>query len=308
MPTFFSDIFFVIDPSSPPADGTSLTAQTFTIEDRNDNDSISRSGGDRIDNVDIRNVYPGDTVTIETADGTQITYTGATFYLADGRELFSPIDGQTLQDGSLEGTTWVSAQQAVTPEQLEAAPCFTPGTLINTPGGPRAVETLRAGDLVTTQDHGACPVRWVGRRTVVGRGALTPVRFMAGALGNVHDLIVSPQHRMMLSGWQAELLFGQDEVLVAAKHLINGDTIHSAPCRSVDYIHLLFDRHEIIFAEGVPTESFHPGDFFLETDAAARAEILSIFPDLEARLSCSWPTARQVAKAHEAALIWSAAA
>ncbi|MFY9210292.1 MAG: Hint domain-containing protein [Aestuariivita sp.] len=308
MPTSFQDIFYVMDPANPPPDGTFLTTVTLTVTDRNDNGLISRSGGDRIQNIDIRQVYPGDTVTIETADGTQITYVGVTFYLANGQEVFSPIDGQTLVNGTLVDTTFVLTETDVTPAQMEVVPCFTPGTLIETRWGARAVETLRVGDLIATQDTGMQPLRWIGRRTVTARGKLAPIRIRAGALGNERDLLVSPQHRMLLTGWQAELLFGEEEVLVAAKHLVNGDTIHSTPRRSVDYIHLLFDRHEIIFAEGIATESFHPGDFVMETDPDVRAEILSIFPELDQSETCDWPTARKVAKAHEAALIRSTAA
>ena len=236
-------------------------------------------------------------------NGTSITYTGVTFYLANGTQVFSPIDGQTLVDGTLTDTTFVTTQTSVTPEQLEVVPCFTPGTLIDTKWGARAVETLRVGDLIHTADNGLQTLRWIGRRTVSAQGSLAPIRILTGALGNDRDLLVSPQHRMLLSGWQAQLNFGEDEVLVAAKHLVNGATIFPAQRRSVDYIHLLFDRHEIIFAEGIPTESFHPGDFICDADREARDEILAIFPDLADTGSASWTTARRVAKAHETAVI-----
>lgn len=308
MPTSFDDIFYIMDPANPPPNGTFLSAVTLTVTDQNDNGQIARSGRDNIEGIDIRRVYPGDTVTVETASGDFITYTGVTFYLANGFEVFSPIDGQNLVDGVLRDTTFVTTETSVTPEQLETVPCFTPGTLINTKWGQRAVETLLVGDLIETQDNGLQSLRWIGRRNVVAQGALTPIRIRAGALGNDRDLLVSPQHRMLLTGWQAELLFGESEVLVAAKHLVNGTTITPAARRSVDYIHLLFDRHEIIFAEGIATESFHPGDFVLENDPETRSELVSIFPELDLSQQCDWPTVRKVAKAHEAALIDMAAA
>ena len=308
MPTSFDDIFYVMDPANPPPDGTSLEAVTLTVTDQNDNGQIARGGGDSINGVDIRQVYPGDTVTITTADGTSITYTGVTFYLANGVEVFSPIDGQTLVDGTLTDVSFVTTQTSVTPEQMEAIPCFTPGTLIETKWGLRAVETLNVGDLIATADNGYQTLRWIGRRTVEAQGRFAPIRIKAGALGNDRDLLVSPQHRMLLSGWQAQLHFGEDDVLVAAKHLVNGTTIVPAARRSVDYIHLLFDRHEIIFAEGIATESFHPGDFVLEADAEVREEIFAVFPELSAGPEHAWPTARHVAKGYEAAVIRASAA
>jgi len=309
VPTSFVDIFYVIDPANPPANGTFLQTVSLTVTDQNDNGNIARGGRDNIDGVDIRRVYPGDTVTVETPNGTSITYTGVTFYLANGVEVFSPIDGQTLVDATLTGTSFVTTERPVTPEQLDATvPCFTPGTLIDTKWGWRAVETLKEGDLIVTHDNGLQPIRWVGRRTVSAQGDLAPIRIRTGALGNDRDLLVSPQHRMVLSGWLAELHFGESEVLIAAKHLVNGTTIVPAQRRSVDYIHLMFDRHEIIFAEGIATESFHPGDFVLENDPETRAELVSLFPELETAQACTWPTARKVAKAHEAALITVVAA
>ena len=306
MPTSFSDIFFIMDPAFPPPAGTSLTAVTMTVTDQNDNGRISRLGNDRINGSDIRQVYPGDTVTIQLPSGAQITYTGVTFYLANGQEVFSPIDGQTLQNGTLVSTTFVTTDQDVTPTQMEAIPCFTPGTLIETALGPQPVETLREGDLVHTMDHGPQPIRWIGQRRVMGVGAFAPIRFDRGAIGNARPLLVSPQHRMLMTGWRAELHFGQPEVLVAAKHLVNGTTIRVEPRRDVTYLHLLFDAHEILWAEGVATESLHPGAGLIEADAELRAELTALFPEL-AGCSVPWPTARPVLRGYETPVVAAAA-
>ncbi len=295
-----------MDPANPPPVGTFLTAVTLVVTDRNDNGLIARQGGDRIQNVDITQVYPGDTVTIELPNGNLVTYTGVTFYLANGVEVFSPIDGQTLQSGTLVSTTFVTVEQPVTPAQMEVIPCFTVGTMIATGLGPQPVETLRAGDLVDTMDHGLQPVRWIGRKRVLGVGSFAPVRFEPGAIGNARPLTVSPQHRMLLTGWRAELHFGQDEVLVAAKHLVNGKTIRVAPNRDTTYLHLLFDCHEILWAEGVATESLHPGCGILDADPALREEITALFPELAGQ-TVPWPTARPVLRGHEAPVIASAA-
>lgn len=301
MPTSFVDNFYVMDPWNPPPAGSSLTAVDLTVTDRNDNGVIARQGGDNINGVDIRAVYVGDTVTVEYPDGSTETITGVTFYLANGQEVFSPIDGKTLEDATFVSASWVPSNTSVTPEQMQLT-CFTPGALIDTPDGPRAVETLSVGDKVKTLDNGAQTIRWIGRRVVRGAAEFAPIRFMPGAIGNTRALRVSPQHRMLIRGWRAELLYGEQEVLVAAKHLVNGDTIHCAPCDEIEYIHLCFDRHEVIFAEGVATESFHPGDMILGQDRALLAELKALFPELAAGGQGMWDTARPVLKRFEAEL------
>lgn len=181
------------------------------------------------------------------------------------------------------------------------APCFVAGTLVDTPDGPRRVETLRAGDMVLTVDEGACPVQWVGGRTVRGSGRFAPVRIRAGTLGARRDIHVSPQHRLLISGWQAQLLFGEDEVLIAAKALINGTTITSAPCDLVRYVHLFFDRHQLISTSGLISESFFPGAegiSGLSIDAAD--ELLALFPELRAHPDRYGQTSRPVRALTEA--------
>ena len=163
-------------------------------------------------------------------------------------------------------------------------PCFTAGTLIETPHGPLPIEVLRPGDLVQTEGDGPLPLRWIGSRRVTGTGAFAPVLFRAGALGNLRDLRVSPQHRMQIEDWRAPLWFGQSKVLVAALHLINGTTILRAPQPQVTYYHMLFDRHAIVMAEGIATESLHLGQTALASlPRAAREEVLKLFPDLAQR-------------------------
>lgn len=302
MPTSFVDNFYVMDPFAPPPAGTALTAVDFTVTDNNDNGVISRFGGDSVDGVDIRRVYNGDTVTVQLSNGDVVTITGVTFYLADGREVFSPTDGTNLQDATFVSSTYVTTNSTTTPAEMEVT-CFTPGVLIDTPAGKRPVEDLRVGDRVLTMDHGAQTIRWIGRRSVAGQGDFAPIRFMAGALDNSRAFSVSPQHRMLLQGWRAELLFGEAEVLVAAKHLINGDTICRAPCDEVTYLHLCFDRHEVIFAEDMATESFHPGDYVMSQDRDLMAELTALFPELAPGEGAGWETARAVLRRFEAAAL-----
>lgn len=182
-------------------------------------------------------------------------------------------------------------------------PCFVAGTMIDTASGPRAIETLRPGDLVRTLDHGLQPLRWIGTRTVSGMGHFAPVRIAASALGNDDDLQVSQQHRMLLRGWRAELMTGAAEVFVAAKHLVNGDTIRLNPAPTVTYTHIAFDAHEIVLAAGIPSESLFLGPVALDAlGPAARGELLAIFPELAHR---HWhaETARPCLRAWETGLV-----
>lgn len=159
--------------------------------------------------------------------------------------------------------------------------CFTSGTLIATPSGERLVEHLTVGDKVVTADNGAQTIRWIGVRTVNACGSFAPVLIKAGTLGNVSDLSVSQQHRMLVSGWRAELLYGTDEILVPATKLCNDDTIRIHEGGTVTYVHILFDDHQIVFANGAKAESFHPGEQALSSlDQAAREEIFALFPEL----------------------------
>lgn len=192
----------------------------------------------------------------------------------------------------------------------EAAPnrdglaCLAAGTLIHAQGGLVPVEDIAAGTRVMTADHGFVPVCWAGGRTVGGWGAMAPVLIEAGALGNGRDLRVSPAHRMLIGGARAELLFGSPEVLVAAGHLVDGRRVRRDPCDWVTYVHILFDAHQIIFAEGIPSESFHPGACGLGSlEHAQREDLLALFPRLRARPSAYGPAARASLRSWEARLL-----
>ena len=182
--------------------------------------------------------------------------------------------------------------------------CFTAGALIETTEGPVPVQNLRRGMRLRTYDNGNRPVRAVLRRQVVGKGEFAPVHISAGALDNARDLIVSPAHRMLISDWRAQMLFGVDEVLVSAANLVRGDLIYRAPVPKLTYYHILMDRHEVIFAEGAPTESFHLTREAAEAaacgdgeEASVAAEISLLFPEL---LMCASRCVRPVMKGYEA--------
>lgn len=184
-----------------------------------------------------------------------------------------------------------------------ALACFAAGVRIDTADGPCPVHEIEEESLVHTLDNGLQPVRRVLSKKVEGTGSLAPVVFRAGALGNKRDLVVSPHHRILLSGWRAELLVGSLEVLASARDLVNGDTVFRLPVAEVEYVHLLFDRHEVIFAEGVATESYHPLlGHTAEDGHDTLAELMRLFPALEAEAQGFGPAARPTLTSGEACL------
>ena len=185
--------------------------------------------------------------------------------------------------------------------------CFKAGTRITTPKGPRRIEELRPGDLVITRDNGVQPIRWCGRRQVSGTGDFAPIRFAPGTVGNARPLLVSPQHRMLLRSSNVNLLFNTAEAFVAARHMVNGKSIRVVEKPSIDYVHILFDQHEIIFAEGAESESFHPGRHGLNGIMEhAREELFAIFPELRSDPESYGDTARPCLREYEAKLLQSA--
>ncbi|KIC51491.1 Hint domain-containing protein [Tateyamaria sp. ANG-S1] len=206
---------------------------------------------------------------------------------------------------------------AATPEQSSGVICFTPGTLIDTPDGPRLIEALREGDRVQTMDNGAQEILWVGSRRMTGARLfalpqLRPVRIATGALGIEQpgqELLVSPEHRMLVKGDVARDLFNTPEVLVAAKDLVNGTTITvDLKARSATYVHLLLPQHEVLRANGVETESFHPANTaFSMLSAADRARLVSAMPNLEQDPHTYGDYARRNLSPSEAAILNHAA-
>jgi hypothetical protein len=154
-------------------------------------------------------------------------------------------------------------------------------------------------------------LRWVGRRDLPAAALqanprFCPVLIRRGALGpNLpdRDMMVSPQHRMLVTGPRAELLFGEHEVLVAALHLVGLKGVERVAPQPVSYIHLLFDAHEIVRADGAWSESFQPGAQTLEgLNSDQRDEVLALFPELALDPTC-FAAARQTLKAHEARVL-----
>ncbi|MTH76786.1 calcium-binding protein [Paracoccus aestuariivivens] len=180
--------------------------------------------------------------------------------------------------------------------------CFVRGTLIDTPDGPRAIEDLEVGDLVLTKDHGPQPIRWKGSRLVGGRSLerhtnLLPIRIKAGAFGPSipeQDLVVSPQHRVLISSRVVRQMFDTDEVLVSAKKLLGFPGVTQDVVTSVEYFHILLDRHEVVRANGAWSETLLTGPMALRTlGPEACREIALLFPEI-ASPSYVAPVARRI--------------
>ncbi|GAW36125.1 hypothetical protein RA2_03193 [Roseovarius sp. A-2] len=290
------------DPGGNPTVPMTISVVTMEINDLNGDGFIRPNSGDQINGSNVNAVWVGDTVTI---NGTQIT--GVTFYTADGSRYFTPDDGSVLTDGGTLGSATFVNQSTQFPVSSFGPPCFVAGSRIAVPGGLTRVEELVPGDLVMTRDHGPRPIRWTGRRSVPGVGAFAPVCITAGALGDHGTLSVSPQHRILLQDWRAQLFFGEDEVLCPAHRLVDGDRILRAPCARVTYVHVMFEAHEIVEAEGVASESFFIGDYLCHETSALRAELVALFPELRGALP-QMTAARRLLRGHEAGLLRSAPA
>lgn len=168
-------------------------------------------------------------------------------------------------------------------------PCFTKDTLIETSAGPKRIETLKRGDLIKTMDHGLQAIRWIGSRTLsksalVTNEKLCPIVVKASALGRGYpatDLTVSPQHRILLRSKIALRMFGVSEILVPAVKLTALEGVDATDPDEVTYFHLLFDHHEIVFANGHPAESLFIGPLAMDgLSEPSRAEIECIFPEV----------------------------
>jgi hypothetical protein len=192
-------------------------------------------------------------------------------------------------------------------------PCFTPGTLIATPKGEVPVESLRPGDRVITRDNGIQEIRWAGKKAMdwgalVANPHLRPIMIRQGSLGNglpERDMMVSPNHRVLVANDRTALYFDEHEVLVAAKHLVGARGIFEVESVGTSYIHFMFDQHEVVLSDGAWTESFQPGDYTLKgMGNAQRNEIFELFPELKTVEGLeNYMAARRTLKKHEARLL-----
>ena len=227
----------------------------------------------------------------------------------------SNVDFITYVDGDPEaGTVTFLDGSTMTFSEIEnVIPCFTPGTTIATPRGERLVEDLREGDRIITRDNGIQEIRWVGHKQMKGTDLarnphLKPILIKAGALGNglpERDMLVSPNHRVLVANDKTQLYFEENEVLASAKHLVGSQGIHAVDIMATAYIHFMFDNHEVVLSNGAWTESFQPGDYSLKgIGNAQRTELFELFPELRDQKGREgYAAARRSLKKHEARLL-----
>lgn len=273
-------------------------ADVFVYADGSGNDTIDdfKIGEDLLDTKNLTNaagkrVAPEDVVvSSDGAGGSILTFpNGETIRLVN----IPPSDVDTAEELNKIGIV-----------------CFCEGTHITTKSGQKPVEALKAGDMVQVhhQSDGApryAPLRAVLSTRVTYAEAranykLRPIKISRHALGKrvpENDLYVSRQHRMVMSSKIAQRMFNQREALVAAVHLTALDGVEMVePTGDVLYFHLIFDRHEIVFAEGAPSESFYPGKQAMKTlPKSAIEEFEALFPDYQ--IEEGLPYARVIPKA-----------
>lgn len=247
------------------------------------------------DTLDLTNSVP-------TGGSISITYTSAD--QEDGTVEYFDDTGTSLGTSTFE-----DIEVIIDP----TPPCFTPGTTIATPTGERLIEDLREGDRIITRDNGLQEIRWIGTTELTGHQLarsphMRPILIQAGSLGpNLpeQDILVSPQHRVLMNSDKAQLYFEEREVLAPAKHLTDLAGVDEVGTLGVTYIHFMFDQHEVVLSNGVWTESFQPGIQTLDgLGDAQRSEILELFPELDTVEGLEdYTAARRSLKKHEARLL-----
>ncbi|MFY0661554.1 MAG: Hint domain-containing protein [Shimia sp.] len=269
-------------------------SDTFVLEDDGGYDKIAdfQIDGEEFDQFDVSDLHnaDGEPVTVNDVVVSDDGYGNAvlTFPNGEGVRLMG-VDREILDKPMLNAM---------------GIPCFTTGAMITTPSGEISIERLRVGDRVQTLDHGPQPIVWIGKRHLTQFDLLTfpklrPVHIRAGALGNDRDMLVSPQHGMVTT--QSH----DAPQLARAIHLARngGPGFRVAKgVQEVTYYHLMFERHEVIIADGAPSESFYPGPMALRAlGSEEQREIAHLFPELltsESTVTYG-PTARRVLKRQE---------
>lgn len=324
-------------------DGQQLLGRTITlnrgrfVETRiNDNDasfddndtSQTLSGAQTINGVRYASgtVVEAEYTVILRDPATNLTYKVIAFNVNNSNPAFATTEGLAFI-GPQQGwppvgraLTVVSAGEGpgggtATPYSSYVTPaCFTPGTRLETPTGPRLVQDIAPGDLLRTLDHAVQPVLFVAQTRITAarlRRAphLCPVLIARNAFGPGQpnrDMLVSPQHRFMQRGAACQLYFGSDEVLVAAKDCAAARPVAAASLpQGVTYLHIGFAAHQVLFSDGLESESFLIGPaVYAGASAAVQQELRAIFPELVSPAGGKWQTAvRPALRAWEARLL-----
>lgn len=247
------------------------------------------NGGDNVTVYDptndefIQATYNGDALDDPTTSYSGFSSTATR--VGSGEDFGYDVDGLSLQRQGDGNSTFVT--DGPTPGTTNI--CFANGTMILTPFGERPVEDIQPGDLVVTADHGVQPVLWTFTKTWTGRQIakspnLAAVKLRKGALGNglpERDLRLSQHHCVMVQGDIAERMFGVSEVLAPASAFLALDGVSlDAPAEGLSYYHIMLGQHEVLFANGAPTESLYLGK---QATASIPAEALRDLQDVLGR-------------------------
>src|SRR6056297_2251094 len=261
------------------------------------NDENNTGGTLSITHLNGQAVSAGDTVTLATGQQVQLNANGTVTLIGDGDTETMSFTYEVASSTGQTDTGFVN---------VDSVPCFTAGTLLSTPRGEVPVECLMPGDMVLTKDDGPQPLRWIGQREVAATGDFAPIHIRANTLGSHRDLLVSPLHRVLIRDSLAEILFGEPEVLVAARDLVNDHSILRVEGGTVEYFHLRFDRHQVVYSQGLETESFLPGPQIENCfEAEIIAEITAIFPQIDPASGAGYsPAARRILRRFEAQLLF----
>ncbi len=290
-------------PASPTAndDSVTLSPSGSTTLDLTANDVGPGQTSLFITHINGVEVSEGDTITLATGQTVTLNADGTVTITADA-DVETVDFSYTVATGGGASINTDTANVTV-----DTVPCFVAGTMIETTSGLVAVENLVPGDMVLTVDNGVQPLRWIGRRIVPAEGNFAPIHIAQNTFGKHDALFLSPQHRVLIRDGLAELLFENAEVLVAAKDLVNGSSVQVIEGGQVEYVHILFDAHEVVFSGGLATESFLPGP---QTSASFEAdivnEIAALFPELDPELGTGYPrAARRILKGYEARVLFN---
>ncbi|WP_319546756.1 Hint domain-containing protein [Ruegeria conchae] len=255
-------------------------------------------------------IIDGSTISFDGGQTFQTyTYLGQGNYRGTGESgEFIRVGGQVYAYDTLNPTGPMrTGNWKITEGDLDPSnpPCFVGGTLIQTSQGEVPVEDLMEGDLVTTASGRNMPILWVGSRQIMPsmllrNPSLQPIKIETGVLGNKRPLLISQQHRLLVGGYKSELFFGEPEVLVPAKALIGypGVSLHYSGS-TFTYHHLLLEEHQVVYADGVPSESLFLGDQLGRSDLN---EIKLLFPDLFDELR-AFKAARSMVSRQEARVL-----
>lgn len=230
--------------------------------------------------IGVLAVHPGPDNRFEVTQGASVSHEGAFLTLEARLCLMSPmgmmIDALLFTEQGISGAQGAVFLHPFTPlmpgvpyalvdiDQRNARLFFAQsgtvslgrGTLITLAGGLQTpVENLHSGDLIMTRDDGPQPLRWIGQQTLRATGDLAPVVISADALHNRNDLMLSKDQSLFIYQRDDHLGLGRAEVMIKAEHLVDDETITRQEGGFVEYFQLVFDNHQIIFAEGIAVET-----------------------------------------------------